>query len=74
MSNQFKTVTVITYDIRNGYQGPMVFKNREAALSHLREDLKDALNEDQFQTLEKEGRIDWGRDNSLSLDDYEVYE
>lgn len=67
-----KKIIVVNYDIRNGYHGPMLFKNKKAAMKHLREDFEGDLEEEDFKQLEQQGYIEFGRDCSLSISEEEV--
>lgn len=64
-------VYVVVYDIRNGGNGPIVFKTKKAALKHIREDFADDedFNEDNLKQLMVDGytHFGWDDENSISI-------
>lgn len=56
------TVIVVQYDIRNGFQGPVVFTTREKALAFIKQDFEGEINDEQLKELDENGY--------LSLDSY----
>jgi hypothetical protein len=71
-------VYVVIYDIRNGGNGPSVFKTKKAALNSIREDFADEedFTEDHLKQLVVDGytNFGWDGENTISLHQEKVNE